>query len=101
MGAYYVHHGFVYGSRLAFVLFLVARSLAAVRSAFDVASIVLVTGAATAFGGWWHDVHAVHAGRIEVEGGAEALHSFAPASYFGDGRHIRRRRSCGAPGPRE
>jgi hypothetical protein len=85
IGAYYVHHGFVYGAKLAFVLFLVVRSLATVRSAFDVASIVLVAGAATAFGGWWHDVNAVQAGRIEVEGGVEALHSFAPASYFAMG----------------
>ncbi len=82
LGAYYVHHGFVYASKLAFVLFLVVRSLAAVRSLFDVASIVLVAGAATAFGGWLHDVHAVRAGKIEVDGGADALVGFAPASYF-------------------
>jgi hypothetical protein len=85
VGAYYVHHGFVYGAKLAFVLFLVVRSLANVRSAFDVASVTLVTGAATAFGGWLHDVHAVRAGKIEVDGGAEALVGFAPASYFAMG----------------
>jgi hypothetical protein len=85
VGAYYVHHGFVYGSKLAFVLFLVVRSPDAVRSAFDAAAIVLVTGAATAFGGWLHDVHAVRAGKIEVDGGADALVSFAPASYFAMG----------------
>jgi hypothetical protein len=85
VGAYYVHHGFVYASKLAFVLFLVVRSLAAVRSAFDVAAIVLVAGAATAFGGWLHDVHAVRAGKIEVDGGADALVGFAPASYFSMG----------------
>jgi hypothetical protein len=85
LGAYYVHHGFVYASKLAFVLLLVVRSLAGVRSAFDVASIALITGAATAFGGWLHDVHAVRAGKIEVDGGAEALVGFAPASYFAMG----------------
>jgi hypothetical protein len=85
VGSYYVHHGFVYGSKLAFVLFLVVRSLAGVQSAFDVAAIVLVTGAATGFGGWLHDTQAVKAGRIEVEGGAEALADFAPASYFSMG----------------
>jgi hypothetical protein len=85
VGAYYVHHGFVYASKLAFVLFLVVRSLAAVRSAFDIASVVLIAGAATAFGGWLHDVHAVRAGKIEVDGGADALVGFAPASYFAMG----------------
>jgi len=85
IGSYYVHHGFVYGSKLAFVLFLVVRSLASVRSAFDVASVVLVTGAATAFGGWWHDTQAVRAGKIEVDGGIDALMSFAPATYFAMG----------------
>jgi hypothetical protein len=85
VGSYYVHHGFVYGSKLAFVLFLVVRSLASVRSAFDVGSVVLVTGAATAFGGWWHDAQAVRAGKIEVDGGIDALERFAPASYFAMG----------------
>jgi hypothetical protein len=85
IGSYYVHHGFVYGSKLAFVLFLAVRSLASVRSVFDIAAIVLVTGAATAFGGWWHDVQAVRAGKIEVEGGIDALERFAPASYFAMG----------------
>lgn len=85
LGSYYVHHGFVYGSKLAFALFLVVRSLTSIRSGFDVASVVLVTGAATAFGGWWHDTQAVRAGKIEVDGGAEALVSFAPASYFAMG----------------
>lgn len=85
LGGYYVHHGFVYGSKLAFVLLLVVRSLADVRSAFDVGAIVLVTGAATAFGGWWHDTQAVRAGKIEVDGGIDALEAFAPASYFAMG----------------
>lgn len=85
VGSYYVHHGFVYGSKLAFVLFLVVRSLSGIHSVMDFASIVLVTGAATAFGGWLHDVNAVKAGKIEVDGGIEALASFAPASYFSMG----------------
>lgn len=85
IGSYYVHHGFVYGSKLAFVLLLVVRSMATVRSAMDVAAIVLVTGAATAFGGWFHDVQAVRAGKIDIEGGTEALAGFAPASYFAMG----------------
>jgi hypothetical protein len=85
IGAYYIHHGFVYASKLALVLFLVVRSLAAAQSAFDVAAIIVITGATTAFGGWLHDVHAIAAGKIEVDGGVEALHQFAPASYFSMG----------------
>jgi hypothetical protein len=82
VGSYYVHHGFIYGSKLAFVLLLVVRSPTTVRTVFDAVAIVLVTGAATAFGGWWHDLHAVRAGKIEVEGGLDALADFAPATYF-------------------
>jgi hypothetical protein len=85
VGSYYVHHGFVYGSKLAFVLLLVVRSLDTVQSALHVASVILVTGAATGFGGWWHDMHAVRAGKIKVDGGVEALSTFAPASYFAMG----------------
>jgi len=85
IGSYYVHHGFVYGSKLAFVLLVVIRSLAGVRSALDVAAIVAVTGAATAFGGWWHDLNAIREGRITIDGGADALASFAPATYFSMG----------------
>jgi hypothetical protein len=85
VGSYYVHHGFVYGAKLAFVLLLVVRSLERVESAWDVIAVIVVTGAATAFGGWFHDVHAVRAGRIDVDGGVEALASFAPPSYFAMG----------------
>jgi hypothetical protein len=82
VGSYYVHHGFIYGSKLAFALLLVVRSIGSVVSALDVAAVVLVAGAATAFGGWFHDTQAVRAGRIEIDGGTEALAGFAPASYF-------------------
>ena len=85
VGSYYVHHGFVYGAKLAFVLLLVVRSLPSVDSVWDIAAVIVVTGAATAFGGWFHDAHAVRAGRIEVDGGVEALVSFAPPSYFAMG----------------
>jgi hypothetical protein len=85
MGSSYVHHGFVYGSKLALALFLVVRSIASVQSAFEFVAIVLVTGSATAFGGWWHDAHAIRAGKIEVDGGSEALMDFAPVSYFSMG----------------
>jgi hypothetical protein len=85
VGSYYVHHGFIYGSKLALALLLVVRSIESVVSPLEVMSVVLVTGAATAFGGWWHDVNAVRAGRIEIEGGSEALAAFAPASYFAMG----------------
>jgi hypothetical protein len=85
LGSYYVHHGFIYGSKLALALLLVVRSLSTVRTAFDTVSIVLVTGAATAFGGWWHDLNAVRAGKIEVEGGLDALADFAPVTYFSMG----------------
>jgi hypothetical protein len=85
VGSYYVHHGFVYGSKLAFALLMVIRSLDNVRSALDMAAIVLVTGAATAFGGWFHDVQAVRAGRIEITDGIDGLTTFAPPSYFAMG----------------
>jgi hypothetical protein len=85
VGSYYVHHGFIYGSKLALALFLVVRSVASVASMLDVVSVMLVTGAATAFGGWFHDVNAVRAGKIEIDGGPDALASFAPASYFAMG----------------
>ena len=85
VGAYYVHHGFIYGSKLAFMLLLVVRTPGTIASPFDAAAAVLVCGAATAFGGWWHDTQAVRAGRIEIEGGTDALASFAPPSYFAMG----------------
>jgi hypothetical protein len=85
IGSYYVHHGFVYGSKLAFVLLLVVRSLTEISSILHVVSAVLVTGAATAFGGWFHDVNAIRAGRIQVDGGTDALASFAPPTYFATG----------------
>jgi hypothetical protein len=85
VGAYYLHHGFIYGSKLAFALLLVVRSLETVGSVLDAIAVIAVAGAATAFGGWWHDVHAVRAGKIEVDGGTEALVGFAPPSYFSMG----------------
>jgi hypothetical protein len=85
LSSYYVHHGFIYGSKLAFALLLVTRSIGSVVSAFDVVAVVVVSGAVTAFGGWFHDVQAVRAGKIEIDGGIEALMTFAPASYFAMG----------------
>ncbi len=82
VGSYYVHHGFIYGSKLAFALFLVVRSIGSIATAFDAAAVVLVCGAATAFGGCYHDMTAVRAGKIEVAGGIDALWRFAPPSYF-------------------
>ena len=82
VGSYYVHHGFIYGAKLAFALLLVIRSLDAIVSTFEILSVMLVAGAATAFGGWFHDTQAARAGRIEIEGGIDALATFAPPSYF-------------------
>ena len=82
VGSYYVHHGFIYGSKLAFALLLVVRTLESIRTAFDVIAVGLVAGAVTAFGGWFHDTQAVRAGRIEIDGGSDVLVEFAPASYF-------------------
>jgi hypothetical protein len=82
VGSYYVHHGFIYGSKLAFALLLVVRSIGSIVTAFDVVSVILVSGAATAFGGCFHDMTAVRAGKIEVDGGIDALWRFAPPSYF-------------------
>jgi hypothetical protein len=85
LGSYYIHHGFIYGSKLAFALLLVVRSIDRIVSAFDVVAVILVSGAVTAFGGWFHDTQAVRAGKIEIDGGIEALSTFAPASYFAMG----------------
>jgi hypothetical protein len=85
LGSYYVHHGFIYGSKLAFVLLLVVRSLDGVTTALDAVAIVVVAGAATAFGGWFHDAQAIRSGKIEMEGGGDALATFAPPSYFAMG----------------
>jgi hypothetical protein len=85
IGAYYIHHGFIYAAKLALALLVVVRSLATVMSLLDALAIVVVTGAATAFGGWWHDVNAVRAGKIEVDGGLDALATFAPPSYYSMG----------------
>jgi|EndMetStandDraft_9_1072997.scaffolds.fasta_scaffold03141_5 hypothetical protein len=85
LGAYYVHHGFIYAAKLALMLLFVFRSFAAIASVFDHVAVILVAGAASAFGGWWHDVNAVRAGRIEVDGGPDALATFAPPSYFSMG----------------
>jgi hypothetical protein len=82
VGSYYLHHGFIYASKLAFALLLVIRSIDSVVSVFEMAAVVLVCGAVTAFGGWFHDTHAVRGGKIEVQGGIEALITFAPPSYF-------------------
>jgi len=80
--ALYPHHGFIYGAKLAFALLLVIRSLDSIRTPFEVLSVMLVAGAATAFGGWFHDTQAARAGKIEIAGGIEALATFAPPSYF-------------------
>jgi hypothetical protein len=85
LGPYYIHHGFVYGSKLALALLVVMRSFATITSWLDVVAISLVTGAATAFGGWWHDTQAVRAGKIAIADGIEGLSTFAPPSYFAMG----------------
>jgi hypothetical protein len=85
LGPYYVHHGFIYGSKLAFALLLVVRSLTAIVSASDVLAVMLVSGAVTGFGGWFHDTQAVRAGRIEIDGGIDALATFGPPTYFAMG----------------
>lgn len=90
IGGAYVHHGFIYASKLSFVLLLATRNPSAVRTWIDLTSVALLAGAATAFGGWLHDLHAIRAGRIEMIGldaGAaeESLASFAPISYFSVG----------------
>ena len=62
VGGIYVHHGFIYASKLAFVLWL--GLLVAPGSLGEAAAVVLLCAGSVAFGGWWHDVHAVRAGRI-------------------------------------
>jgi len=86
IGGAHVHHGFVYASKMAFVLLLATRDPLSLRR-WDFVAVVLLVGAATAFGGWLHDLHAIREGKIEFVGlearaAEEALASFAPASYF-------------------
>jgi hypothetical protein len=92
IGGYYVHHGFVYASKMAFVLLLALHDPGAAATWSGLAATTLLGGSATAFGGWWHDVHAIRAGKIVLAGsegdprGAEvALASFAPLCYFSIG----------------
>jgi hypothetical protein len=90
IGGAYVHHGFIYASKMAFVLLLAARDPMATRGWIDLTAVALLAGAATAFGGWWHDLHAIRAGKIELIGLAPraaeaALASFAPMTYFAVG----------------
>lgn len=92
IGGTYVHHGFVYASKMAFVLLLALHDPAAAATWPGAFAVVLLVGGATAFGGWWHDVHAIRAGKIVLSGSegdlcrAEAaLASFAPPCYFSIG----------------
>jgi len=89
IGGAYVHHGFIYASKMAFVLLLATRDPMAIRT-WDLVALALLVGSATAFGGWFHDLHAIRAGKIELIGlgprAAEAaLASFAPPTYFAIG----------------
>ncbi len=86
IGGAHIHHGFVYASKMAFVLLLATRSPISLRR-WDFVAVVLLVGAATAFGGWLHDLYAIREGKIEFVGldaraAEQALASFAPASYF-------------------
>ncbi|HEY8133814.1 MAG TPA: hypothetical protein VII12_18180, partial [Thermoanaerobaculia bacterium] len=82
-------HGFVYASKMAFVLLLAARNPLLLRR-WDFVAVVLLVGATIAFGGWLHDLYAIREGKIEFVGldaraAEQALASFAPASYFAIG----------------
>lgn len=89
VGSLYVHHGFVYASKMAFVLWL-AMPRPAQLTFTEAAPAILLTGATVAFGGWWHDIVAVRAGRIELLAGLarrgrsaeEAVTAYAPPSFF-------------------
>lgn len=89
IGGYYVHHGFVYAAKMAFVLLLALHDPGVAATWTGFAASVLLVGGATAFGGWWHDIHAIRAGKIVLAGsegdprGAEAiLSTFVPPCYF-------------------
>jgi len=89
VGNFYAHHGFIYASKLALVLWLVMRHPESM-GALDVAAAVLVAGAAGSWGGWWHDIHAIRAGRIEIRNAAafegrspeEIVSRYAPVAFF-------------------
>lgn len=86
IGGYYAHHGFVYSSKMAFVLLLAVRDPRGLGG-WGALAAVLVSAAATALGGWWHDLHAVRAGKIEllVRDGRSAeslVHAYAPATFL-------------------
>ena len=90
VGEYYVHHGLIYSTKMNLVLILAMHDLRAIDGAFRTTAVIVLTGAATAFGGWWHDLHAVRNGKIELVGAdgvdpERALATFAPGSYFAIG----------------
>lgn len=79
VGGIYVHHGFIYASKLAFVLWL--GLLARPAGLGEEIAVVLLCAGAVGFGGWWHDVHAVRAGRIELAGADPANPDAAVTRY--------------------
>lgn len=79
VGGIYVHHGFVYASKLAFVLWLGLLTEPASLAAS--VAVVLLCAGAVGFGGWWHDVHAVRAGRI-VLADADPAHPDAAVTKY-------------------
>lgn len=90
IGDYYVHHGFVYAAKMNLVLLLAFHDPSGVRGGWSALALVLLVGAATAFGGWWHDLHALRNGKVELVGAdgvdpERALGTFAPGSYFAIG----------------
>lgn len=62
---FYAHHGFVYASKMSFALLIAVRDPADLDG-WKAPAAVLACATATAFGAWWHDVHAVKAGWTEV-----------------------------------
>jgi hypothetical protein len=89
LGSLYAHHGFIYASKMALVLWIAMPRPADLTVGPALAAVALAA-AAIALGGWWHDLVAVRAGRIELLAGlaprggsvADAVAGYAPPSFF-------------------
>jgi hypothetical protein len=92
MGRYYIHHGFMYGSKMAFLLyapFVLIPRFADV-SVLQMLAVILMNGLMCAVVFWYGDIQLVRAGMVEIDSRAaregrspEAIvTAYAPLSFF-------------------
>jgi hypothetical protein len=91
IGNYYLHHGFVYASKMSLVLLLAFHRPSAIRTWYASLAAIVLVAAATAFGGWWHDTWAIRTGKVALlsepnpRDAEYRLATFAPPDYFAIG----------------